>query len=110
MMNVFRSLLFMRAVVLLVAALVLHDSVDTRQEPIPTTVESSAKVLIKAADEPGSDDWEGRFSGTEIHLWQAPLYEVDIVSPYTFVTIHFPNTIDRFKSVPSELPSPPPKV
>jgi hypothetical protein len=99
----------MRAVVFLVASVVLHDSIDTRRGPVTSNGHPSAQLLVKAANEQGSDDWEGRFLGTETHLFKAPVCEVDLVSPYSIVTVNFSYAVSHFKSVPSELPSPPPK-
>nr|PZN55704.1 MAG: hypothetical protein DIU61_05300 [Bacteroidota bacterium] len=109
MMNFFRSLGFLRAVVFLLSSMVLHDSVITRDQP-PVLKESGiAQVIIKAADEHDSDDWEGRFLGLEHNLCKGPVYEIEFTIPYSIVKNNFSNTTSLFKSVPSELPSPPPK-
>ena len=100
----------MRAAVFLMSSMLLLDSIDTRT-PVANGGDSSAHfTFVKAADEPGSDDWEGRFSGTaEVNLCKAPLLLIDFASPFTIVKANFSHAVSHFKSVPSELPSPPPK-
>lgn len=109
-MNCFRSVFFMRIVVFLMAFLMLHDSIDTRVVPATPRGDSSIQLLVKAADEHGSDDWERRLFGTETNLYEAPVMELEFVSPYKIITGNFSNVTNQFKSVPSELPSPPPKA
>lgn len=100
----------MRAVVFMLASLVLHDSIDMRGGSAARNTDPSVQVLVKAADEPGTDDWEGRFLGLEINLCDSPVQDIDFVSPYKAVTTNFSNPNSNFKSVPTELPSPPPKA
>src|SRR5690606_42025062 len=63
----------------------------------------------KAADDRGSDDWEGRFTSPEAQLFKWPFYEVILVTPFTMVDVNFSGVTTHFTSVPSELPSPPPR-
>ena len=102
----------MRAAVFVMASMVLLDSIDTPNEPgVTAGSDSSAHyTMVKAADEPASDDWEGRFSGTEINLYGPLLSAMDFVSPFTIVKVNFSTVTSHFHSVAPDLPSPPPKV
>lgn len=108
-MNIFRSLFLMRAVIFLVASMVLYDSIDCGSGSVATSSNSSEQVIVKAADDRGSDDWEGRFTSPEAQLFKSPFYEVILVTPFTMVDVNFSDVTTHFTSVPSELPSPPPR-
>src|SRR5690606_7666713 len=102
-----RSLGFLRAVVFLLSSMVLHDSVITRDQP-PVLKESGiAQVIIKAADEHDSDDWEGRFLGLEHNLCKGPVYEIEFTIPYSIVKNNSASSSSLLRWDPSELPPPP---
>jgi|SRR5690606_27221454 hypothetical protein len=108
-MNAFRSLCFLRALVFLLTVLVLHDTIIAQDPPASPSSKSLSQVVVMSVDEQGSDDWEGRFFGLEQTLCKGPVYEIELVIPFTVVKINFSNATSHFKSVPSELPSPPPR-
>jgi hypothetical protein len=108
-MNFFRSLWFMRAVVFLLAFMVLRDTITDRDQQAPPDRYSFSQVVVKAAGEQSGDDWEGRFLGLEHNLCKAPVSEIELAIPFTILSINFSTVTSHFRSVPSELPSPPPR-
>ena len=105
----------MRTIVFFMISMVMIDSVDppdrtrTIKKGDPAT---HITFVDKAVFEHSEGDKESRTSSTtDAYLYRHPIAGIDFLNrPYVLVKFNSPNATSLFKSIPSDLPSPPPKV